>query len=137
LNGHKVFIIIIIVIIIIIIIIIIIGVGLSPLGTAATSGLLYKPQMIDEGDYGAIGGLKIGKGNGSTQRKPAPAPLCPRRKVKPLLFSVPAFALSYAVNMFILMILYNFCMLPAQFCDIIVCIQNVESHMQITDWCAP
>jgi hypothetical protein len=26
------------------------GVELSPLGTAATSGLLYKPQMIDEGD---------------------------------------------------------------------------------------
>jgi hypothetical protein len=25
-------------------------VGLSPLGTAATSGLLYKPQIIDEGD---------------------------------------------------------------------------------------
>jgi hypothetical protein len=25
-------------------------VGLSPLGTAATSGLLYKPQMIEEGD---------------------------------------------------------------------------------------
>jgi hypothetical protein len=38
-------------------------VGLSPLGTAATSGLLYKPQMIDEGDFGAIGGMKIGKGN--------------------------------------------------------------------------
>jgi hypothetical protein len=34
--------------IIIIIIIIIIGVGLSQLGTAATSGLLYKPQMIVE-----------------------------------------------------------------------------------------
>jgi hypothetical protein len=32
------------------------GVGLSPLGTAATSGLLYKPQMTDEGDCGAIGG---------------------------------------------------------------------------------
>jgi hypothetical protein len=32
------------------------GVGLSPLGTAATSGLLYKPQMIDEGDCGAIVG---------------------------------------------------------------------------------
>jgi hypothetical protein len=30
------------------------GVGLSPLGTAATSGLLYKLQMIDEGDCGAI-----------------------------------------------------------------------------------
>jgi hypothetical protein len=31
-------------------IIIISGVGLSPLDTAVTSGLLYKPQMIDEGD---------------------------------------------------------------------------------------
>jgi hypothetical protein len=28
-------------------------------GTAATSGLLYKPQMIDEGNCGAIGGMKI------------------------------------------------------------------------------
>jgi hypothetical protein len=46
---------------IIIIIIIISVVGLSPLGTAATSGLLYKPQMIDEGDCGAIGGMKIGE----------------------------------------------------------------------------
>jgi hypothetical protein len=35
-----------------IIIIIISGVGLSPVGTAATFGLLYKPQMIDEGDCG-------------------------------------------------------------------------------------
>jgi hypothetical protein len=52
------------------------GVGLSPLGTAATSGLLYKSQMIDEGDSGAIGGMKIGRGNQSTRRKPAPAPLC-------------------------------------------------------------
>jgi hypothetical protein len=52
-------------------------VGLSPLGTAATSGLLYKPQMIDESDCGAIGGMKIGRGNRSTRRKPAPAPLCP------------------------------------------------------------
>jgi hypothetical protein len=52
-------------------------VGLSPPGTAATSGLLYQPQMIDEGDRGAIGGMKIGRGNRSTRRKPAPAPLCP------------------------------------------------------------
>jgi hypothetical protein len=35
------------------------GVGLSP-STAATSGLLYKPQMIDEDDCGAIGRMKIG-----------------------------------------------------------------------------
>jgi hypothetical protein len=49
----------------------------SLLGTAATSGLLYKPQMIDEDDCGAIGGMKIGRGNRSTRRKHAPAPLCP------------------------------------------------------------
>jgi hypothetical protein len=39
------------------------GVWLSPQGTAATSGLLYKPQMMDEGDCGAIGGMKIGREN--------------------------------------------------------------------------
>jgi hypothetical protein len=51
--------------------------GTKSLRTAATSGLLYKPQMIDEADCGAIGGMKIGRGNRSTRRKPAPAPLCP------------------------------------------------------------
>jgi hypothetical protein len=29
--------------------------------------------MIGEGDCGAIGGMKIGRGNRSTRRKPAPA----------------------------------------------------------------
>jgi hypothetical protein len=53
------------------------GVRLSPLGTAATTGLLYQPQMIDDGDCLEIGGMKIGRGNRSTRRKPAPAPLCP------------------------------------------------------------
>jgi hypothetical protein len=33
--------------------------------------------MIGEGDCGAISGMKIGKGNRSTLRKPAPGPLCP------------------------------------------------------------
>jgi hypothetical protein len=33
--------------------------------------------MIDEDDCGEIGGMKIGRGNRSTRRKPAPAPLCP------------------------------------------------------------
>jgi hypothetical protein len=51
-------------------------VRLSPLGTAATTGLLYQPQMINDGDCGKIGGMKIGRGNQSTRRKPAPAPLC-------------------------------------------------------------
>jgi hypothetical protein len=39
------------------------GVRLSPLGTATTIGLLYQPQMKDDGDSEAIGGMKIGKGN--------------------------------------------------------------------------
>jgi hypothetical protein len=51
--------------------------GTKSLGTAATTGLLYKPQMIDEDDCGAIVGMKIGRGNRSTRSKPAPAPLCP------------------------------------------------------------
>jgi hypothetical protein len=41
------------------------------LGTAATTGLLYQPRMMGEGDCGEIGGIKIGKGNRSTWRKPA------------------------------------------------------------------
>jgi hypothetical protein len=43
----------------IIIIIIISGVRLSPLGTAATTGLLYQPRMIGDGDCGEIGGMKL------------------------------------------------------------------------------
>jgi hypothetical protein len=54
-----------------------IGVRLSPLGTAATVGLLYQPQMIDDGDCGPIGGIRFGRENRSTRRKPTPAPLCP------------------------------------------------------------
>jgi hypothetical protein len=46
------------------------------LGTAATTGLLYQPQMIGDGDCGEMGGMKIDRGNRSTRRKPAPAPLC-------------------------------------------------------------
>jgi hypothetical protein len=52
------------------------GVRLRPLGTTATTGLLYQPQMIDDGDCGAFGGIKIGRGNVSTWKKYAPAPLC-------------------------------------------------------------
>jgi hypothetical protein len=33
--------------------------------------------MINDDDYGAIAGMKIGRGNRSTRRKPAPASLCP------------------------------------------------------------
>jgi hypothetical protein len=56
-----------------VIIIILSGVRLTSesLGTAATTGLLYQPQMVGDGDCGEIDG----KGNRSTLRKPAPAPL--------------------------------------------------------------
>jgi hypothetical protein len=50
------------------------GVHLGPLGTAATDW----PTVPVPGDYdGEFGGMKIGRGNRSTRRKPAPAPLCP------------------------------------------------------------
>jgi hypothetical protein len=40
------------------------------------TGLLYQPRMIGDGDCGEIGGIKIGRRNRSSRRKPAPAPLC-------------------------------------------------------------
>jgi hypothetical protein len=49
---------------------------LGPLGTSATTGLFIVPAPGDCDDE-AIGGMKIGRGNRSTRRKPAPAPLCP------------------------------------------------------------
>jgi hypothetical protein len=50
---------------------------LSPLGTATTTELLYQPQMMDGGDCGTIIGMRIGRGNRSTRRKPAPVPHFP------------------------------------------------------------
>jgi hypothetical protein len=58
-------------------------------------------------------------------------------KFNPIIFSMSGFALSYATNMFILMILYDFCLLPAQFCYIIVYIWQVESRVQIANRCTP
>jgi hypothetical protein len=53
------------------------GVRLNPLDTAVTTGLLYRARMIDE--CGAVGGMRIGKGNRSTRRKPAPVLLRPQQ----------------------------------------------------------
>jgi hypothetical protein len=53
------------------------GMRLSPLGTSAIVVLLYQARMIDDDDYGAVGGMRIGRGNRSTRRKPALVPLCP------------------------------------------------------------
>jgi hypothetical protein len=51
------------------------GIQLGPLGMSGTSW----PVVPAPGDYedGEFGGMLIGRGNGSTQRKPAPVPLCP------------------------------------------------------------
>jgi hypothetical protein len=59
------------------IIIILSRVRLNPFGTAATTGLLYQPWILDDCDCVAIDGMKIGRGNPSTRRKPGPGPLCP------------------------------------------------------------
>jgi hypothetical protein len=55
------------------------GVRPNPIGTAATIDLLCHPQMIYDGDFGTISGVKIGRGNRSTRRKRAPVPLCPQQ----------------------------------------------------------
>jgi hypothetical protein len=48
---------------------------LGPLGTSATEWPIVRaPGDCDDGEFG---GMKIGRGNRSTRRKPAPAPLCP------------------------------------------------------------
>jgi hypothetical protein len=48
---------------------------MGPLGTSATEW----PIVPGPGDYddGEFGGMKIGRGNRSTRRKSAPAPLYP------------------------------------------------------------
>jgi hypothetical protein len=49
------------------------GVQLGPLGTATTN----TPIVPAPGDYDGETGGMIGRGNQSTQRKPATVPLCP------------------------------------------------------------
>jgi hypothetical protein len=58
-------------------------------------------------------------------------------KFKPLIFSMSGFTLSYTTNMFILMIPYDFCLFPAQFCYIIIYMWKVKSCVHITDRSAP
>jgi hypothetical protein len=52
------------------------GVRLSPPGTAATVWLTI-PDPDDDDEGKKIGGMRIGKGNRSTRRKPALVSLCP------------------------------------------------------------
>jgi hypothetical protein len=56
------------------------GVQAGSLDTSATKW----PTVSAPGDYddGEVGGMKIGRGNRSSRRKPAPTPLCPIRQVR-------------------------------------------------------
>jgi hypothetical protein len=48
---------------------------MGPLGTSATEWpIVPAPGDYDDGEFGA---MKIGRGNRSTRRKPAPAQICP------------------------------------------------------------
>jgi hypothetical protein len=48
---------------------------MGPLGTSATEWpIVPAPGDYDDGEFGI---MKIGRGNRSTRRKPAPATLCP------------------------------------------------------------
>jgi hypothetical protein len=55
-------------------------------------------------------------------------------KFKSLIFSMLGFALSYTAKMSILMILYDFCLLPAKCCYIIAYIRKVESRVPLENF---
>jgi hypothetical protein len=54
-----------------------------------------------------------------------------------LILSISGSTLSYTANLLILMILYDFCLLPAQFCYIIIYLRKIGSCVQIAGRCAP
>jgi hypothetical protein len=47
-------------------------------------GLLYQPRMTCDDECGAVGGMRIDRGNRSTRRKPAPVPLYPLQTARDL-----------------------------------------------------
>jgi hypothetical protein len=58
-------------------------------------------------------------------------------KLKPLTFSMSGFTFSNDENICIFMILYDLCLLPAQFHYVIINTRYLESHVQLADRCAP
>jgi hypothetical protein len=57
-------------------------------------------------------------------------------KFKPLTFSVSGFALSNVANIFIFMILDDFCLLPTWFYYVIINVRHMKSLMHIANRCA-
>jgi hypothetical protein len=58
-------------------------------------------------------------------------------KFKSFMFSVLSFTFSYAANIHIFMILYDFWLFPACFHYEIINIRNLESHVHVMGRCAP
>jgi hypothetical protein len=54
-------------------------VRLSPLGTSATNWPIVPAPDDDDDECGAVGGMRIGRGNRNTRREPALVPLFPPR----------------------------------------------------------
>jgi hypothetical protein len=50
---------------------------LSLLDTSATIWPIVPAP--NDNEFGAVGGMRIGRGNLSSRRKPAPVPLCPQK----------------------------------------------------------
>jgi hypothetical protein len=46
-------------------------------------------------------------------------------------------ALSNIANILIILTLYDFCLLPAKFCCVVIYVRNIERHMQYVNRCAP
>jgi hypothetical protein len=58
-------------------------------------------------------------------------------KFKPLTISLYGFALFYAGNILIFLILNDVCFLPALLCSKVTYVWNFESHIQFPGRCAP
>jgi hypothetical protein len=58
-------------------------------------------------------------------------------KFEYFMFLVLSFTFSYASNIHIIMILYDFCLFPAYFRYEIIYIRNLERHVKVTDRCVP
>jgi hypothetical protein len=54
-----------------------VGVRLRPLDMSGITMPLYQPRMVMTNERGVVSGIRIGRGNRSTRRNPAPMPLCP------------------------------------------------------------
>jgi hypothetical protein len=79
------------------------GLRLSPLGTSAAIWPIDQPRMIDD-ECGAVDGMRIGRGNRSTRRKPAPVSLCPPQISRPhMLITGSAWSILLGHRIFIRM----------------------------------